>query len=164
MKLKNPGWVVIHTAATPGASIDISAASIRRYHVNERGFSDIGYHSVVRKDGRIEKGRPEDQMGAHVEGFNAKSIGVCFSGNGDIEDFTQAQKLHGVNHVVDILERHGLLETFIRNPMRVIGHRETGRLVPSIFPGPKTTKTCPGTKVDMSEFRKLCIAEALNRT
>ena len=156
MKLQNPTYVVIHTAATPGKSIDISAASIREYHIKEKGWTDIGYHWVVRFDGHAEPGRAENVMGAHVEGFNSKSLGVCFSGNGDLSDFTPEQKSKGAQLVAQILERHGLVQVFLKNPMHVLGHRECNELVKAgVFPGPKTSKTCPGTKVAMTEFRHL---------
>lgn len=45
-----------------------------------RGFFMIGYHLVIRRDGSIESGRPIDTKGAHVEGFNHNSIGVCMVG------------------------------------------------------------------------------------
>jgi N-acetylmuramoyl-L-alanine amidase len=160
MKLdpKDVGWIVIHTAAAP-FNADVSAKSIRAYHKTVKGWNDIGYHFVVRKDGTVEIGRPLDQMGAQVEGFNSKSIGICFSGHGDLADFTVAQYRDGVNKVVEMLFKFHLVDKFLANPMRVIGHREVNELIPTVFGGPKTTKTCPGKKVDMSHFRKLVLAE-----
>lgn len=60
----------------------MSAAEICRWH-KARGFRTIGYHYVVRLDGRVEKGRPEDEIGAHCLGQNARSIGVCYVGGID---------------------------------------------------------------------------------
>lgn len=59
-----------------------SAADIRRWH-RQRGFSDIGYHFVVRLDGTIEAGRPLELPGAHCRGHNLRSIGVCYVGGLD---------------------------------------------------------------------------------
>jgi hypothetical protein len=56
-----------------------SAADIERWH-RERGFSSIGYHYVVRRDGSIEPGRPLQQAGAHCRGYNRHSIGICYEG------------------------------------------------------------------------------------
>lgn len=88
--------IVVHCTATP-AGRDVSAAEIRRGHVRERGFSDIGYHYVVRIDGAIESGRRLDRAGAHCEGRNAHSIGVCYVGGVDSggrpsDTRTEAQK------------------------------------------------------------------------
>lgn len=73
--------IIIHCSATPEGR-DVSAAEICRWH-KARGFRTIGYHYVVRLDGRVEKGRPEDEIGAHCLGQNARSIGVCYVGGID---------------------------------------------------------------------------------
>jgi len=70
--------IIIHCSAThPGR--DIGAADIRGWHLS-RGWKDIGYHYVIRRDGVIEKGRDIEQVGAHVEGHNQHSIGICMVG------------------------------------------------------------------------------------
>jgi N-acetyl-anhydromuramyl-L-alanine amidase AmpD len=40
----------------------------------------IDYHYVIRRDGSIEQGRPEWQIGAHCVNHNAHSIGICYEG------------------------------------------------------------------------------------
>lgn len=73
--------IVVHCSASqPYPSID--AAVIRRWH-RDRGFLDIGYHYVIKTDGTVEPGRPLDKVGAHVEGHNATSIGICLVGGVD---------------------------------------------------------------------------------
>ncbi len=70
--------IIIHCSATPRGR-DVSAADFDSYH-RRIGFDMIGYHYVVRLDGRIEVGRPESRIGAHCRGHNAESIGVCYIG------------------------------------------------------------------------------------
>lgn len=70
-------YIVYHTSAT--ADQDIGAKEIREWH-KARGWRDIGYHFVIRRDGSIEKGRPLNQIGAHVRGYNSRSIGICMVG------------------------------------------------------------------------------------
>lgn len=70
--------IAVHCAYTSPA-MDIGVAEIRRWHL-ARGFSDIGYHFVIRRDGSIETGRTLERSGAHVAGHNARSIGVCLAG------------------------------------------------------------------------------------
>jgi hypothetical protein len=53
---------------------------IRKWHVEERGWRDVGYHYFIRKDGTIQRGRSLDQIGAHCAGHNRASIGICLSG------------------------------------------------------------------------------------
>lgn len=79
--------LVIHHTATPNER-DETVAAIRRYHTHIRGYSDIGYHAVITRDGVIHTGRPLEQVGAHVKGHNRGSIGVAMVGTGF---FTRAQ-------------------------------------------------------------------------
>lgn len=76
--MKSVDYLVVHCSATPAAR-DIGAKELRAMHL-QRGFRDIGYHYVVRRDGKVEKGRPDTDPGAHVEGFNNRSLGICLVG------------------------------------------------------------------------------------
>ncbi len=71
--------LVVHCSANAEGQ-DIGAAEIRRCHVKENGWADIGYHFVVRIDGTIEEGRDLNRAGAHVTGHNARTIGICYVG------------------------------------------------------------------------------------
>lgn len=87
--------LVIHCADTK-PSMDIGAKEIDRWH-RARGWLKIGYHYVIRRDGTLETGRNEDEVGAHVEGFNTHSIGICMvggmteDGKGAENNFTDQQ-------------------------------------------------------------------------
>ena len=61
---------------------------IRGWHVNERGWSDVGYHFFIKRNGDIQEGRALSIAGAHVRGHNEDSIGICLHGR---NEFTQAQ-------------------------------------------------------------------------
>ena len=71
--------LIIHCSATPQGR-DIGAAEIRQMHVQINGWSDIGYHYVIRLDGSIEKGRDDNITGAHCMGQNTGSLGICYIG------------------------------------------------------------------------------------
>ena len=73
-----PNKIIIHCSATP-KGVDYNAADIDRWH-KKRGFRKIGYHYVIKIDGKIEKGREENEMGAHCLGQNMESIGICYIG------------------------------------------------------------------------------------
>ena len=73
--------IVVHCSATP-RDMDIGAVEIDGWH-KARGWNGIGYHRVIRRDGTIEEGRGLDSVGAHVEGQNSHSIGVCVIGGVD---------------------------------------------------------------------------------
>lgn len=73
--------IFVHCAATK-AGMDIGAREIRQWH-KEKGWLDIGYHFVIRRDGTLETGRPIDAVGSHVQGWNERSIGICLVGGID---------------------------------------------------------------------------------
>ena len=68
--------IIVHCSATPEGK-DFTVLDIKKWHL-ERGFSDIGYHYVIYRDGSINKGRDESKIGAHCTGHNSYSIGVCY--------------------------------------------------------------------------------------
>lgn len=70
--------IIVHCSATPEGR-DFTIDQIRRWHL-ERGFSDVGYHYVVYRDGSVHQGRQESVIGAHCLGHNSRSIGVCYIG------------------------------------------------------------------------------------
>lgn len=70
--------IVVHCSATK-PSMDIGADKIREWH-RGNGWSDIGYHFVIRRNGNIENGRMVEIPGAHAKGYNQKSIGICMVG------------------------------------------------------------------------------------
>ncbi len=73
--------LIIHCAATRPKQA-IGARDIDIWH-KRRGWRGIGYHYVIRRDGKIEKGRPIGEVGAHATGFNQSSIGICLVGGID---------------------------------------------------------------------------------
>lgn len=111
--------IVIHCTATR-AWQDFGADDIRRMH-KAKGWSDIGYHYVVRLDGTIEEGRDIDIIGAHVSGHNKYSIGVVYVGGLDNQGKpkdtrTENQKNALLNLLLD-------LRKFYPNA-KISGHRD----------------------------------------
>lgn len=86
---KKVKYIAIHCSATL-AGMNIGVKEIREWHTlpppKGRGWSDVGYHKIIRRlpldvtKGLIEDGRPLDVIGAHVEGYNHCSIGICLVG------------------------------------------------------------------------------------
>ena len=70
--------IIVHCSATPEGK-SFTVADIDRWH-RQRGFASIGYHFVVYLDGSIHTGRPIGAVGAHFQGHNTNSIGVCYIG------------------------------------------------------------------------------------
>lgn len=78
-KRSSTKYIILHNRAGNG-----SVESIHAQHVSQ-GWTGIGYHFYVRKDGTVYRGRPIDTVGAHTSNYNSVSIGVCFEGNFDNE-------------------------------------------------------------------------------
>jgi N-acetylmuramoyl-L-alanine amidase len=82
IKAKRPVTELIwHCAATPEGK-DFTVKDIDAWH-KARGWSKIGYHFVIYRDGTIKAGRPVDEVGAHVQNRNAGTIGACYIGGVD---------------------------------------------------------------------------------
>lgn len=129
--------IIVHCSATKPDQ-DFGVEDIRKWHKNQ-GWSDVGYHYIVRLDGSIEKGRPLEKIGAHVKGHNADSIGICYIGgidkNGKPADTrTEAQK-----KTLDML----LTDLSIHFLAPVSGHNDY-----------TNTKACPSFKAK-DEYRHI---------
>lgn len=71
-------FIAVHCSAT-SPDTDVGVDEIRKWH-KAKGWEDIGYHYVIRRDGTVEAGRSLEMQGAHVEGHNHESIGICLVG------------------------------------------------------------------------------------
>ena len=80
--------IIVHASDSDNPKHD-SINVVRDWHVTERKFTDVGYHWFIRSTGELQAGRPEHIAGAHCEGHNKASIGICLHGKGEP---TQAQK------------------------------------------------------------------------
>ncbi len=76
---KSTDYIVIHCAATK-ASMDIGLTEIRKWHVQDNGWRDVGYHYIIRRNGEVELGRSNRDTGAHAAGYNHKSVSSCMVG------------------------------------------------------------------------------------
>lgn len=74
-------YIVIHCSATP-SWMNVDAKDIDDWH-KKRGWSGIGYHFVIKREGNVQSGRPLAKVGAHVKGYNRNSLGVCLIGGVD---------------------------------------------------------------------------------
>lgn len=124
--------IVVHTSDSPD-NRDIGAKEIRDWHTlpppHGNGWSDIGYHFVVRRDGTIEIGRPLEIAGSHVSGHNKDTIGVVWVGR-DRPTVIQRESL------LALLKQ--LCDEYKVPVEKVLGHKE-------LNPG----KTCPNLDCDV---------------
>lgn len=127
-------WITIHhdglDSPMTETSMDASAARIEwiRCGHRGRGFSDIGYHYIIDRSGRVWEGRNMRWQGAHVSKHNEQNIGILVMGNFDIQKPSQ-QQLDGTR-----VQIRKLLAQYKLSRGRVLTHRE--------WAGAKTA--CPG--------------------
>lgn len=126
--------IIIHCAATKPAQ-DIGVKEIDLWH-RQRGWKGIGYHFVIRRDGRIEKGRPIGEVGAHASGHNTGSIGVCLVGGinaaGKPEANYTPQQWEALRQfIADLKTAHGVKSE------RIIGHNQVSSKACPCFDVPK---------------------------
>lgn len=128
--------IIVHCTATPEGR-DMTVEQIRKQHKSQ-GWSDIGYHILVTLDGQAHLGRDMDISGAHAEGHNSHSIGVCYVGGVEnrpgvaYKDLkakdtrTEAQKATLMALLMDLRKLYP--------KVRIIGHRDVdthGKACPS---------------------------------
>ncbi|RVV99688.1 lysozyme [Mesobaculum littorinae] len=131
--------IILHCTATrpefmDGQTTATKADEIRRWHVEGNGWSDIGYHYLVDRDGTVATGRPIDRTGAHVRGHNTGTIGISLlGGHGSAETdafaehFTDRQDTALRTLLADLQDRFGAVP--------ITGHNDYA------------AKACPGFNV-----------------
>lgn len=132
MKRKRTDYIAIHCSATSPKQ-DVGVKEIKTWH-KQRGFKDIGYNRVIRRSGEWEQGRADDEVGAHVEGYNSVAFGLCLVGGinsaGEPEDNFTAEQMATLREMV--------LELMEMYPDAVVqGHRDF----------PDVAKACPSFDV-----------------
>ncbi len=89
----NIQFLAVHCSATKADQF-VGATEINQWHL-DRGWAGIGYHFVIRRDQNylgsyLEFGRPMTQTGAHVKGWNSRSLGICLVGGIDYNGAPEA--------------------------------------------------------------------------
>lgn len=97
--------IILHHAEASNCTVQ----DIHRWHLNN-GWSGIGYHFFVRKDGTIYRGRPENKLGAHTSNHNTGSLGICFEGSYNKETMPSEQLRTGQELITYLCDKYSLLK------------------------------------------------------
>jgi len=133
--------VMLHHSLTTDSGT-VSWGAIRRYHVDELGWADIGYHAgieLVVDRYEVLIGRLWDRDGAHCHqgGMNRAAFGLCLVGNFDLAPPPPEQWDLAVRFV------RWLASAYVVCPAsRIVGHRDYA------------PKSCPGAQFDLARFRE----------
>lgn len=132
-------YIVLHHAE----AVKCTAQDVHSWH-RANGWTGIGYHFFVRKDGTIYRGRPINVVGAHVQGMNSCSIGICAEGDYHTKEKTipQAQK----KSIIELCQY--LKKNYYPNA-KIVGHREIG------------DSNCPGRYYPLDEIKNMKYTEVL---
>ena len=124
-------YIALHHAAADNCEPwDINA-----WHKNQ-GWSGIGYHFFVTKEGLVYEGRPITSIGAHCAGQNLYSLGVCCEGNYAKESEMPKEQMHALEELLAYLKS--------KYPnAELVGHRDIG------------ASTCPGAYFPLDYFKQL---------
>ena len=111
--------IVVHCSAVrPGQQS--SAQDIDHWH-KAKGWKSIGYHFVVRRNGTIETGRRLDVIGAHCQGHNQHSIGICYEGGLDSDGRpADTRTPNQVRALRELIER---MHTYFPKAL-IVGHHD----------------------------------------
>ena len=129
--------LVLHQCAQGG-----SARALHTRHLR-RGWTGIGYHYYIRRDGRVYAGRPDDCVGAHTSCCDGRSVGICFEGDFETEEMPEAQLRAGVQLLQMLRVRYG--------PLAIVPHRDA------------EAADCPGSRFPIERLRGLTEAGQTER-
>ena len=83
-------YIVIHCSQTRPSMKDVDAKWIDRIH-RSNGWLKIGYGTVIKRNGEIEQGRADDEVQAHVKGYNHTAFGLCLVGGAKEENWQEGE-------------------------------------------------------------------------
>lgn len=108
-------YIALHHAAAKKCS----AKQVDEWHKNN-GWSGIGYHFFVRKDGSIYRGRPLWAVGAHVSGKNESSVGICVEG-----DYSEEKTMPRAQ-MLSVAELLSYIKAFHYPNAQIVRHKDIG--------------------------------------
>ena len=166
------GVVVHHTAGTnnySAAQVPGILRGIQRFHIQDRGWSDIGYNALVDRFGRVWEGRPggvgAPHRGAHAKGVNETYLGFAYMGDTNAAPATQA----GVDAMTDLIawtsarygfDPQGTLRVNGRSKPVVVGHYQVGS---TSCPGKDLTRRLPTIRNRAAVLSDRYLAEGRER-
>ena len=128
-------FIAIHASATD-ATMDWGVEDVRRLH-RSKGWRDVGYHYIIKRDGTLQKGRADTTPGAHEPRINKRSIAICMIGGAPDRNSAAFRKGLGEDNYTDaqwvtlksiVTKLHGKYPD-----AEVLGHRDI----------PGVAKACP---------------------
>jgi N-acetylmuramoyl-L-alanine amidase len=139
--MRNLTEIVFHCSATrldwyADKTFEEQIAEMRRWHVVDNKWSNIGYHFAIARKGRTLPARPLTQTGAHVKGHNTGTVGVCLIGGHGSDafdafdaNFTKQQAAAASKLIRELVKQYPSI-------VKISGHNDYA------------AKACPGFQVE----------------
>lgn len=128
--------IIHHSAFFQTTDLQNACKHIEQSHLN-RGYSAIGYHFLIGKNGDIAYGRPINYIGAHCKNFNTNSVGICLIGNFEEEHPTNEQ-YQSLSKLIKHLKKY-----FINTQARIYRHKSLNATL------------CPGKNFSIEKLYKI---------
>ena len=125
--------IVVHHSAVSHDKNPVQFEAINRFH-QRQGWGKIGYHYLIEKDGTLVRGREEDEIGAHTKQkmMNYRSIGICLTGNFDIEEPTYEQCVTLLEIIETLQKQYGIEDKNIYPHRHYASYKSCwGKLLPN---------------------------------
>ena len=115
-------YIVIHCSQTRPSQKDVDAKWIDRIH-RSNGWLKIGYGTVIKRNGEIEQGRADNEVQAHVKGYNHTAFGLCLVGGAKEENWKEGEDNFSAEQWESL--RKELTRLVEKYPdARIVGHYE----------------------------------------
>lgn len=160
--------LIVHHAAGPNSSTDWAAVvrSIWNYHVNNRGWADIGYNYLIDPNGIIYEGRGDNVLGAHFSGMNSGTMGICLLGNYQPSASEDVQPTIAMrNSLIELLSwkacdldknpvDSSVHSASSQNLLNISGHRDAG--TGTVCPGDNVYDILPQLRTNCASYMTNC--------
>ncbi|GFN90908.1 peptidoglycan-recognition protein [Plakobranchus ocellatus] len=128
-------YAFIHHSESPSECLTKEAGktavkNFQNYHMDTKGWDDIGYSFIIGGDGSVFEGRGWDRVGSHTKNYNSVGLGFCLIGNFMNKEPTQKQ----LTAVKDLISK-GVTLNKLKSDYTLRGHKDVG------------TTDCPGDKL-----------------
>ena len=156
MSFNKPENIIVHHTLVSYDENANQFNAVDTYH-KSKGWDGIGYHFLIEKDGVIKLGRAIHVVGAHCreKNMNYKSIGICLTGNFDIELPTKEQG----NSLRKLLKQ--LMKDYNISEKNIYPHRH---FAPKSCYGSLLSDNWPKDLLKGSDFKKLNDAKLIRNT
>lgn len=129
----NLDYLVIHCTDTPSGRV-VTSDDIKKWHLEERGWSRVGYSDMIHLNGRIENLHEYDhddvvdpwEITNGAYGYNGRARHVVYVGGKGGDTRTQSQ--------FDSLEAYVKVMVYRYPNIKVVGHNQlSNKACPSFF-------------------------------